>query len=252
MSPASGNVVEPKVANPYQLFAPVGDDYLYHGLNFAAYGGKVNRFDDGGGKYNDTFMNEMGLRWVPANQVLGDYREDVMKHDPDGIYAVDSNNNYVPASRMESLWTDYLARQDQPDIAAAREIELAQQHRANERFNKSVDAAIIGLMSIPGLIPVAGTVLPLLAPGTVGGTLIGETAGGMAMGELLNEGSKASTGRDWGENLRYGLENTFGYNPESWNPYAQGAYNFLTDMTNPGYYNSRLMKSGISAAENGV
>lgn len=32
----------------YQLFAPQGDDYMYHGLNFAAYGGKVNKFDDGG------------------------------------------------------------------------------------------------------------------------------------------------------------------------------------------------------------
>ncbi|MBR5030145.1 MAG: hypothetical protein IKX63_03470 [Muribaculaceae bacterium] len=202
-------------------------------------------------------MSEMGLRWVPADQVIGDYREDVMRHDPNGTYAVDSNNNYVPASRMESLWTDYLARQEQPDMATAREVELAQQHRANERFNKSVDAAAIGLISIPGLIPAAGTVLPFLAPGTVGGTLIGETAGSMAMGELLNEGSKALTGRDWGENLRWGLEGTadmlgLHYDPESWNPYAQGVYNFFTDMTNPGYYSSWLLKSGINAAENGM
>ncbi|MBR5725600.1 MAG: hypothetical protein IKX56_02580 [Muribaculaceae bacterium] len=54
-----------------------------------------------------------------------------MRHNPNGMYAVDAHNNYVPASRMESLWTDYLARQDQPDIATAREVELAQQHRAN-------------------------------------------------------------------------------------------------------------------------
>ena len=32
----------------YQLFAPQVDDYMYHGLNFAAYGGKINKFDDGG------------------------------------------------------------------------------------------------------------------------------------------------------------------------------------------------------------
>ena len=53
----------------YQLFAPVDSGYPeYQGLNFAAYGGRVNRFDKGG-KFNDAFMNEMGLRWVPANQV---------------------------------------------------------------------------------------------------------------------------------------------------------------------------------------
>lgn len=105
------------------------------------------------------------------------------------------------------------------------------------------------------LAPVLGVagaeVAPFLAPGTVGGTLIGETAGGMAMGELLNKGTEMLTGRNWGDNVRNTLENTFGYNPESWS-YGQGTYNFLTDMTNPGYYNSRLLKSGINAAADGI
>ena len=51
--------------------------------------------------------------------------------------------------------------------------------------------------------------------------------------------------------MRNTLENTFGYDPESWS-YGQGTYNFLTDMTNPGYYNSRLLKSGINAAADGI
>lgn len=94
--------------------------------------------------------------------------------------------------------------------------------------------------------------LPFLAPGTVGGTLIGETAGGMAMGELLNKGAEMLTGRNWGDNVRHTLESTFGYNPESWSSLGQGAYNFLIDMSNPGYYNSRWLKSGINAAEQGL
>ena len=36
-----------------------------------------------------------------------------MQHNPGGTYAVDANYNYVPASRMELLWADYLTRQDQ-------------------------------------------------------------------------------------------------------------------------------------------
>ena len=37
----------------YQLFAPQDGDYSYHGLNFAAYGGKVNRFDG----YGNSHLN---------------------------------------------------------------------------------------------------------------------------------------------------------------------------------------------------
>ena len=96
-----------------------------------------------------------------------------------------------------------------------------------------------------------GATMPSIAPGTAGGNLIGETAGGMAMGELVNEGSKTLTGRNWGENLRYGLEGTadmlgLHYDPESWNPYAQGAYNLFTDMTNPGYWNGSKWLRGAT------
>ena len=37
----------------YQLFAPQDGNYMYHGLNFAAYGGKVNKFDG----YGDSHLN---------------------------------------------------------------------------------------------------------------------------------------------------------------------------------------------------
>lgn len=93
---------------------------------------------------------------------------------PNGTYAVDANNNYVPASRMESLWTDYLTRQEQPDIATAREVELAQQHRANERFNNQLDNAAFGLMTTPLLVPALANPLTTLA-GIGGGLLFQNT-----------------------------------------------------------------------------
>lgn len=37
---------------------------LYHGLNFAAYGGKVNRFDGGGATDDEIVLDEWGL---PSN-----------------------------------------------------------------------------------------------------------------------------------------------------------------------------------------
>lgn len=240
-------------ANLYQLFNMADDGgQLYHGLNFAAYEDKVNRFDGGGrtitiGELPEAYVTTHGNMPVVTPAGNRTTLSDAYKN----YNQTPVNTNDVPGL------TDYLIIQEQPDIATAREVELAKHHRTNEKFNKSVDAAAIGLMSIPGLVPAAGTVLPLLAPGTVGGTLLGEAAGGMAMGELLNESSRALTDRDWGENLRYGLEGTadmlgLGYNPESWSPFAQGAYNFLTDMTNPGYYNSRLLKNGIDTAEQGL
>jgi len=74
----------------------------------------------------------------------------------------------------------------------------------------------------------------------------------MAMGELLNKGSEMLTGRNWADNVRNTLENTFGYNPESWS-YGQGTYNFLTDMTNPGYWTgSKWLRTGIGAAQEGL
>ena len=54
LSPKAQPVQREASDTPYQLFAPVGDDFLYHGLNFAAYGGKVNRFDGYGNSHMET------------------------------------------------------------------------------------------------------------------------------------------------------------------------------------------------------
>ena len=48
LSPKTTPEQKEAASTMYQLFAPQNGDYSYHGLNFAAYGGKVNRFDDGG------------------------------------------------------------------------------------------------------------------------------------------------------------------------------------------------------------
>ena len=92
-------------------------------------------------KFNDDFMNVMGLRWANANELNPDdpYYSELVKHNPNATYAVDSDGYYVSASRMGSLWDDYVVRQEQPDLATAREVEMAQQHRANEEFNRQVD-----------------------------------------------------------------------------------------------------------------
>ena len=59
-----------------------------------------------------------------------------MKHDPNGKYAVDVHNNYVPVSRLESLWTDYLIRQDQPEIGEAAHIsKLAADRQVHNIFS---------------------------------------------------------------------------------------------------------------------
>lgn len=105
-----------------------------------------------------------------------------------------------------------------------------------------------------GAAMLAGTLgakLPSFAPGTAGGNLVGELAGMEATSRLLNEASKAISGKDIGENVRSGLESTLGYNPETWNPYVQGIYNLTTDLANPGYWGtSRWLRNGINAAEN--
>lgn len=233
----------------------------WDGLNLAAFGGKVNKFS--GEENGSSQMNRGRLITIgELPQAYVNAHGDMVVSTPKGVKMPlrEAYKNYggthVYTDDVPGL-TDYLTTQAQPDIATVREVKLAQQRRANERFNNSVDAAAIGLMSIPGLVPVAGTVLPLLAPGTVGGTLIGEAAGGMAMGEGLNYTSKALTGRDWGENVRYGLEGTadilgLGYNPNEWSSFGRGVYNFLTDLTNPGYYRGDLLKSAVNATTEGI
>lgn len=48
LSPKTTPEQKEAASTMYQLFAPQDGDYSYHGLNFAAYGGKVNRFGLGG------------------------------------------------------------------------------------------------------------------------------------------------------------------------------------------------------------
>lgn len=144
--------------------------------------------------------------------------------------------------QLENIWLNrYLDREDEW-------LERQLQHNANKRFNHQLDLAALGALFAPVLGIAGAEALPFLAPGTVGGTLIGETAGGMAMGELLNKGTEMLTGRNWGDSVRNTLESTFGYNPESWS-WGQGAYNLATDMTNPGYWNgSKWLKNTVNGA----
>ena len=80
----------------------------FDGINFAAYGGKVNKFGEGG-PYNDEFMEDYGYRWVPASEILlsDPYFNDIQQHNPNGTYAVDKNGFYVPASRLRREWEEY-------------------------------------------------------------------------------------------------------------------------------------------------
>lgn len=63
----------------YQLFAPQGDDYTYHGLNFAAYGGKVNKFDDGG--FSNLPEQRAYRRAVNLNAPYNNYEDAVDLED---------------------------------------------------------------------------------------------------------------------------------------------------------------------------
>lgn len=318
LSPNTTSQQKEAASTMYQLFAPQDGDYSYHGLNFAAYGGKVNRFGLGDKMYNiaapsDQTAQVAGLPMIQRQIAAqtGAVKATAKRR------AVDPR--LKPQERQKAA-RDYTSIRVNEMKKAAEEsgtpfnsnfAELAlsdEFRREQELFNKemqeqqgtisaptTIQAPLHTLGTQPGLDAaytsyafnptqynqsgylggvaatgkadralgasmLAGTIgarLPSFAPGTAGGNLIGETAGSMAMGELLNEGSRALTGRDWGENLRYGLEGTadmlgLGYNPESWSPFAQGAYSFLTDMTNPGYYKSRWLRNGFGAAQEGV
>lgn len=212
----------------------------------------VNRFDGESGSSMLTDGRTITLAELPQEYVTRYGHLNIVT--PSGVKMPlsqayrDYNQTHVNVNDVPGL-TDYLIKQDQPEIALDRWLELRNQHRENQKFNHQLDLAAIGTMLAPVLGIAGAEVAPFLAPGTVGGTLIGETAGGMAMGELLNKGTEMLTGRNWGDNVRHTLENTFGYNPESWS-YGQGTYNFLTDMTNPGYWNgSKWLKNGINAVE---
>lgn len=68
----------------------------------------VRHFADGG-PYNDEFMNYYGYSWVPADQIYPSdpYFTQIQEHNPNGIYAVDKNGYYVPASVIEQEWSAY-------------------------------------------------------------------------------------------------------------------------------------------------
>lgn len=233
----------------------------YDGLNLAAYGGKVNKFDgvDGGsriitiGQFPQGFVDQNGHvpvrdpkgRVVPLSEAFEKYKgTHVAVNDVPGL-----TEFLTTQPQLYSAWDEEMRQREADRYVDS--ISLTDPTSANQMKNL---AGTIGTVAALGAAAAGGAyAIPFLAPGTVGGSLIGETEGGMALGELMNEGSKALTGRTWGENLRYGLEGTadmlgLGYNPESWNPYAQGAYEFLTDMTNPGYLNgSRWLKNAANS-----
>ena len=112
----------------------------------------------------------------------------------------DAYGNLVPASVVNKWLNSYDRQtpyQEQNDIATAREVELAQQHRKNATFNKQLDLMTAAMLSTP-LIGIGGaTALPYLLPGTIGGNIIGTTA----FGEALNHAIKYGTGRTMGEHL---------------------------------------------------
>ena len=138
-------------------------------------------------KFNDDFMNVMGLRWANANELNPDdpYYSELVKHNPNATYAVDSDGYYVSASRMGSLWDDYVVRQEQPDLATAREVE----REAADRYVHSIgitqadrqqvnNLGRLGLLTVGtgAMIPAAmASPLPL-AMGLAGG-LIGDWVG---------------------------------------------------------------------------
>ena len=142
----------------YQLFAPQDGDYSYHGLNFAAYGGKVNRLDDGG---RTITIGELPEAYVRAHGNMP-----VVTPAGNRTTLSDAYKNYnqtpVNTDDVPGL-TDYHVTQEQPDIADAIEVELAQQHRVNERFNNQVDNAAFALMSAPLLVPAVANPLTTLS-----------------------------------------------------------------------------------------
>lgn len=108
------------------LFAPQGNDYMYHGLNFAAYGGKVNKFDGITGNstlenkgINDTdLITKYGFRYVPISSIYDLLNDDELNYNmnnegmtlkeyyskyPTAKIAVNKNNRIVTANDLKDL-----------------------------------------------------------------------------------------------------------------------------------------------------
>lgn len=80
-----------------------------------------------------------------------------------------------------------------------------------------------------GIVTTAGAAAPLIAPGTVAGSIIGATAGSMALGTVLEEGQRAIAGQSTGDIISKYLQ-------------QQGVHPMLADVARPEYY---LMPTGV-------
>jgi len=306
------SAISPKATSDKQTMDAM-DQFLavtsggFDGINFAAYGGKVNKFGEGDELNRTPYIRNYHWGTMPETEKQYiDWRTGQPINPGDPVWA--NEQNELVTANMPWAEQDYEVQNGNPvfslnldpvtilgepgkrgktgayigesfdkgyarlrNLPTAPQLNLSyeqqlphqysyelsdkwldnqKQYIKNKKFGHQLDLAALGALFAPVLGIAGAEALPFLAPGTVGGTLIGETAGGMAMGELLNKGTEMLTGRNWGDNVRNTLENTFGYNPESWSSFGQGAYNFATDMTNPGYWNgSKWLKSGINAGE---
>lgn len=63
----------------YQLFAPTDGDYNYTGLNFASYGGSINKFEDGG--FYNTPEQRALARSMQATKPYNNYEQAVDMED---------------------------------------------------------------------------------------------------------------------------------------------------------------------------
>lgn len=89
----------------------------------------------------------------------------------------------------------------------------------------------------PLMIPSLAAGMAAIAPGTAGGTMVGQAAASMGAGELLNKASEIVTGNSFGQNVS---DLTGGYvSPE------------LGDFVNPGYWSGgRYLTKGIQETLN--
>lgn len=117
-----------------------------------------------------------------------------------------------------------------------RYIEADNKSRA---FNKQMDAIVAGatgIMASPYLLGAAALAYPYIAPGTVGGNILGDTAGIIA----LDETSKALTGRTTGQHIGDAL----GLAEDS-------NWRYATDFANPiNIAGPALLRKGVSAGIN--
>lgn len=189
------------------LFNMTGDGgQLYHGLNFAAYGGKVNKFDDAGRiitladlpreyvqKYGHiNVVTPKGVR-MPLSQAYRDYNQTPI------------NANDVPGL------TDYLIKQDQPDISEQAHIDKVAADRKVHQLGEERDKALIGLAAA---ITGGGALASGLALAPV--ATIGSTIGGIAGEKAFNAGYEKLTGNNWGQDVERW---TKGYIPEEYGEY---------------------------------